>query len=97
MSSLVVTSKDKRVLDIDHLFSSPGFKYLDYFYTEKLKREEEKILRVIRQPLTEALRESLNILILRTQILRELKNSFKESLEEYTKSSDLDFTDLSGA
>ena len=97
MSSLVVTSKDKRVLDIDHLFNSPGFKYLDYFYTEKLKREEEKILRVIRQPLTEVLRESLNILILRTQILRELKNSFKESLEEYTKSSDLDFTDLSGA
>mgnify|MGYP001557842114 CR=1 FL=1 len=97
MSNVILSDKDKRVLDISNLMEHPGFKFVENFFEDRIKYETSKIERILKNRVSDLTLEFLNETITRKKILEEIKSSLKDSLEEYTKLDESDFTDLSGA
>ena len=98
MPNLAIGSQDKRVMDITSLLEHPGFKYIDALLSMEIQFVVDKITQQISKPIhTESTRDFLNELIIKKQILEELRSSIEDRLEEYTRLNDQEFTELSGA
>lgn len=99
MSDVNLTPKDIRVLRINKLLNEPLlFHYIELFFDDNIKYEQSKIDRLTDDLIiNETQRDSLNRHVLRKKVYTEIKCGLRESLIEYMKLDDSDFTELGGA